>query len=101
MTSSEKAPPALRSSAAGITVGLVGFLFLVEITSGILQGFYVPLIPNLVKHLGIHDADYNWIEAAGLLLSALVVPIMAKLGDMYGHKRMLLISTIVTAGATW
>jgi MFS family permease len=80
---------------------LVGWLFLVELTSGILQGYYVPLIPDLVKHLGIHDADYNWFEAAQLLLSALVVPIMAKLGDMVGHKRILLISTVLTAGATW
>lgn len=101
MTASQKARSALKGSAAGITVGLVGFLFLVEITSGILQGFYVPLIPDLVKHLGVHDADFNWIEAAGLLVSALVVPIMAKLGDMYGHKRILLISTVVTAGASW
>lgn len=74
---------------------------LVEITSGIVQGYYVPLIPDLVKHLGIHDADFNWFEAAQLLLSALVVPILAKLGDMFGHKRILLISTVLTAGASW
>ncbi|MDQ1573292.1 MAG: hypothetical protein QOH44_851, partial [Actinomycetota bacterium] len=44
---------------------------------------------------------YNWFEAAQLLLSALVVPFLAKLGDMFGHKRILLISTVLTAGATW
>lgn len=33
------------------------------------------------------------------MLSALVVPAFAKLGDMVGHKRMLLISTAVTAAA--
>src|SRR5690606_28099295 len=43
----------------------------------------------------------NIFEGAQLLLSALVVPILAKLGDMYGHKRILLISTVLTAGATW
>jgi MFS family permease len=87
--------------AGAITFGLVGFLFLVELVSGILQGYYVPLIPTLVGHLGIETANYNWFEAAQLLLSALVVPFLAKLGDMYGHKRMLLISTVLTAGATW
>jgi MFS family permease len=85
----------------GVTASLIGFLFLVEITSGILQGFYVPLIPDLVRHLGIRDADFNWFEAAQLLLSAIVVPVLAKLGDMVGHKRILLISTVVTAGASW
>lgn len=82
-------------------MGLIGYLFLVEIVSGILQGFYIPLIPDLVDHLGIRDADFNWFEAAQLLLSALVVPVLAKLGDMYGHKRILLISTALTAGASW
>lgn len=84
-----------------MTAGIIGWLFLVEITSGILQGYYVPLIPDLVDHLGIRDADFNWFEAAQLMLSALVVPVLAKLGDMYGHKRVLLASTLLTAGASW
>lgn len=88
-------------SAGTITFALVGFLFLVELVSGILQGFYVPLIPEIVKHLSIHDGDFNWFEASQLLLSAIVVPIFAKLGDMFGHKKILLITTALTAGATW
>src|SRR5882757_6742007 len=91
----------VRGKAAGVTFGLIGFLFLVEIVSGILQGYYVPLISDLVKYLHIKDADFNWFEAAQMLLSALVVPILAKLGDMYGHKKILLISTVLTALSTW
>jgi MFS family permease len=95
------APLPSPRSAGAITFGLVGFLFLVELTSGILQGYYVPLISDLVKHLHITDGDFNWFEAAQLLLSALVVPVLAKMGDMFGHKRILLISTVLTAAATW
>jgi len=91
----------IRGRTGSVTFGLIGFLFLVELTSGILQGYYVPLISDLVVHLGIRDADFNWFEAAQLLLSALVVPILAKLGDMFGHKRILLVSTVFTAGASW
>jgi MFS family permease len=91
----------IAGRTGAVTFGLVGFLFLVELVSGILQGYYVPLIPDLVKHLGIETASYNWFEAAQLLLSAIVVPILAKFGDMFGHKRILLISTVLTAGATW
>ncbi|WP_127472749.1 MFS transporter [Microbacterium sulfonylureivorans] len=91
----------LRGSALGITAGLIGWFVLVEVTSGILQGYYVPLFSDIVDQLGIHDADVNWFEAAQLLLSALVVPVLAKLGDMYGHKRILLIAAILTAGASW
>jgi len=85
----------------GVTAGLIGWFILVELVSGILQGYYVPLFSDIVVSLGIHDSDVNWFEAAQLLLSALVVPVMAKLGDMYGHKRILLIAAVLTAGASW
>ncbi|GAB3606975.1 MFS transporter [Conyzicola nivalis] len=91
----------LSGRAGAVTFGLIGYLFFVELVSGILQGFYVPLIPDLVEHLGIRDADFNWFEAAQLLVAALSVPVLAKLGDMFGHKRILLVSTVLTAGATW
>ncbi|WEK14975.1 MAG: MFS transporter [Candidatus Microbacterium phytovorans] len=91
----------MRSSALGITAGLIGWFILVEVVSGILQGYYVPLFSDIVVALDIHDSDVNWFEAAQLLLSALVVPVLAKLGDMYGHKRILLIAAVLTAGATW
>jgi MFS family permease len=91
----------LRGSSLGITAGLIGWFIVVEFVSGILQGYYVPLFSDIVVALGIHDSDVNWFEAAQLLLSALVVPVLAKLGDMYGHKRILLIATILTAAASW
>ncbi len=91
----------LHGKAGRVTFGLIGFLILVEFVSGILQGFYVPIIPDIVKYLGIKDSDFNIFEGAQLLLSALVVPLLAKLGDMYGHKKILLIATVLTAGATW
>ena len=80
---------------------VVGFLVVVELTSGVIQGYFTPLYTDIARHLGIRDADVNWFEAAQLLLSALVLPVLAKLGDMYGHKKILLITAILTAGATW
>jgi MFS family permease len=91
----------LRSSAVGATAGLIGWFVVVEFVSGILQGYYVPLFPDIVTHLGIQDADINWFEAAQLLFSAILLPVLAKLGDMYGHKRMLLVAVIATAAGTW
>jgi MFS family permease len=80
--------------------GLVGWLVFVEFTSGVLQGYYVPLLTDLARHLGIHDADVNWLEAAQLMLSAIAVPVLAKLGDLHGHRRVLLGSAVVTAVAS-
>ena len=84
----------------GSLAGIVGFLAFVEFTSGVLQGYYTPMLTDIARHLGIHDADVNWLEGTQLMLSALVVPAFAKLGDMFGHKRMLLWSTALTALAS-
>lgn len=89
-----------RRVALGTLAGIVGFLAVVEFTSGIIQGYYTPMLTDIARHLGVHDADVNWLEGSQLMLSALVVPAFAKLGDMVGHKRMLLISTAITAAAS-
>ncbi len=89
-----------RRVKLGSLAGIVGFLAFVEFTSGVLQGYYTPMLTDIARHLGIHDADVNWLEGTQLMLSALVVPAFAKLGDMFGHKRMLLWSTALTALAS-
>ncbi|MCY7364551.1 MAG: MFS transporter, partial [Frankiaceae bacterium] len=87
----------VRPAVAG---GLVGWLVFVEFTSGVLQGYYTPLLSDIARHLDINDADINWFEAAQLMLSAIVVPVLAKLGDLHGHRRLLLVSAGVTAVAS-
>ena len=71
------APASGRSSASWSCV---------ELASGILQGYYTPIFSDIADHLSIHDADVNWFEAAQLVVSALVVPLLARLGDLVGHR---------------
>lgn len=84
----------------GPLAGVVGFLAFVEFTSGVIQGYYTPMLTDIARHLHINDADVNWFEGTQLMLAALVVPAFAKLGDMVGHKKMLVWSTLITAIAT-
>lgn len=80
---------------------IVGFLICVELASGVLQGYYTPIYPQIADHLSIHEASVNWFEAAQLVVSALAVPVLARLGDVIGHRQVLLLSTLVTACASW
>jgi MFS family permease len=80
---------------------VVGFLVCVEFASGILQGYYTPIFTDIARHLDIRDADVNWFEAAQLIVSALCVPLLARLGDLVGHKKVLLLSTAITAAGSW
>ena len=94
-----QAPPA-HTAVKGLTA-VVGFLVLVEFASGILQGYYTPIYPQIAEHLSISEGDINWFEAAQLIVSALCIPLLARLGDLIGHKQVLLISTAVTALGSW
>ena len=89
-----------RTAARGLAT-VVGFLVLVEVASGVLQGYYTPIYPQIAEHLAISEGDINWFEAAQLIVSALCIPLLARLGDLVGHKRVLLVSTAVTALGSW
>lgn len=101
MTDSMTTPSERRNVVAPHLVRIVGFLVCVEIASGILQGYYTPIFTDIADHLGIADADVNWFEAAQLIVSALCVPLLARLGDLIGHRNVLLISTAITALGSW
>lgn len=91
------------SSAVPFSVvsAVVGALAVVELTSGILQGYYTPLLTDIARALGVADADVTWLEAAQLAVSALTVPLLAASGDRWGHRRVLVVSSAVTAAASW
>ena len=101
MTDSTALSDAARAVARTPLAKVVGFLVCVELASGVLQGYYTPLFTDIARHLSIRDADVNWFEAAQLIVSALVVPLLARLGDLVGHRKVLLLSTVVTAVASW
>lgn len=80
---------------------VIGVLVFLEFASGILQGYYSPIYTDVARHLGIHDADVNWFEGSELAISVVCVPVMAKLGDMLGHRRILLIAIGLTCIASF
>ena len=101
MTSTTGTSPAGGASATKSLAAIVGFLVCVELASGILQGYYTPIFSDIADHLDIADADVNWFEAAQLIVSALVIPPLARLADIVGPKKVLLLSTAVTALGSW
>ncbi len=83
---------------------VVGFLIFCELASGFVQGFYAPLLGEIAGHLKVSDADITWFLTVQTLAAAVCVPLLSKLGDIFGHRRMLriavisvLIGTLVTA----
>lgn len=86
--------------AATRVAAVVGFLVFVELTSGIIQGMMPTLLPELGSVLHVGAGDLNWVNAAQLLTAAVSVPLFGRLGDMYGHRRLLRVAVpCIAAGS--
>jgi len=55
----------------------------------------VPALPNIGMEYSGDSEWISWVMSAYLLVGAVATPIMGRLGDMYGKKRMMLISMVV------
>ncbi|MWB98170.1 MFS transporter [Agromyces seonyuensis] len=82
------APPIAKAGA------IVGFLIFCELASGFVQGYYTPLLPRIADHLAVSDADITWFMTVQTLAAAVSVPLLSKLGDIFGHRRMLRIAVV-------
>lgn len=99
-----ESPPLTQSLPKVSVRAVVGFLVFCELASGFVQGFYAPLLGEIAGHLRVSDADITWFLTVQTLAAAVCVPLLSKLGDIFGHRRMLriavvavLIGTLVTA----
>ncbi|MBO0895619.1 MFS transporter [Arthrobacter sunyaminii] len=52
----------------------------------------VPLLPEYPRIFGVTSDDVSWLVTVTLLTAAVATPIVSKLADMFGKKRMLLIA---------
>jgi len=82
-------PPTARATLPGSVGAVVGFLVFTEFASGFMQGYYTPFVASIVQHHGADAAAANWFNSAFALSGAVVVPLLSKLGDRYGHRLVL------------
>ncbi|MFI1353655.1 MFS transporter [Streptomyces sp. NPDC020898] len=73
---------------------VVGILAFAGIVAAITQTLVVPLIGELPTILDTSASNASWVITATLLAAAVVTPVAGRLGDMYGKKRMLLVSLL-------
>ncbi|MFI1220960.1 MULTISPECIES: MFS transporter [unclassified Streptomyces] len=74
---------------------LVPVLAFAGITVAVMQTLLVPVIKDLPVLLDTTPSDATWVMTATLLAGAVSTPIMGRLGDLYGKRRMLLVSLAV------
>lgn len=72
------------------------------IVVSLMQTLVIPIVPELPKLLDAPASDTAWAVTATLLAAAVATPVMGRLGDMYGKRRMLLVSllTLIAGSVT-
>ncbi|MFC6543682.1 MFS transporter [Nonomuraea salmonea] len=84
-----------RSSRA-----LVPVLVFVGIVVSVMQTLLIPVLQDLPRLLGAGPDDATWVITSTLLAGAVATPIMGRLGDLHGKRRMLIVSlATMVAGA--
>ncbi|WP_405688270.1 MFS transporter [Streptomyces sp. NBC_00057] len=75
--------------------GVVPVLAFAGITVAVMQTLLVPVIKDLPTLLHTDPSNATWVMTATLLAGAVATPIMGRLGDLYGKRKMLLASLAV------
>jgi MFS family permease len=73
---------------------IVAVLALAGVIAAGMQTLIVPLIGQLPTILGTSADNASWVVTATLLASAVAVPVAGRLGDIYGTRRVFLISVL-------
>ncbi|GAA3169783.1 MULTISPECIES: MFS transporter [Streptomyces] len=90
MTQTTTDRPSGRASGAVVPV-----LAFAGIVVAVMQTLLVPVIKDLPQLLDTAPADATWVLTSTLLSGAVATPIMGRLGDLYGKRRMLVTSLAV------
>ena len=74
---------------AVLTTGVIAF--------ALLQSLVTPVLPTLEAALGTNQSDVTWVLTAYLLSASIFTPILGRLGDMTGKKRMFVLALAALA----
>lgn len=66
----------------------------------LMQSLVIPALPDIRDSLGASEGALSWMLTAFLLSASVATPILGRLGDMYGKKRLLMITLCVVAVGT-
>ncbi|MET7686656.1 MFS transporter [Streptomyces sp. NPDC005483] len=88
-------PAEAGTSAPPKPNAVVAVLALAGIVVSLMQTLVIPIVPELPKLLHAEASDAAWAVTATLLAASVATPVVGRLGDMFGKRRMLLLSIVL------
>lgn len=93
LTTTIDAPPAPTAKRSRTTL-ITAVLCLTGTAVALLQTVVVPLIPEFPVIFGVSSDDSSWLITITLLTAAVGTPIISRLADMFGKRRMLVVALL-------
>ncbi|HEY0260897.1 MAG TPA: MFS transporter [Lacisediminihabitans sp.] len=82
------------------TTLLIIFLSLGGLSFAVLQSLVAPALSTIGKDLDVSTGDVSWILTAYLLSASVLTPILGRLGDMMGKRRILIVVLVLLLAGT-
>ncbi|MGN5633025.1 MFS transporter [Streptomyces sp. AC154] len=80
--------------------GLIATMSVIVVCSGVVQGYLTPLLPVVGGHVGIGGVGQNNLYLLSQVAFAVLTPLLSRWGDMWGHRRLLLIAVAMVAAGS-
>jgi EmrB/QacA subfamily drug resistance transporter len=84
----------VRANALLAVLALAGTVF------AMMQALVIPALPHIQASLGVNADAAAWISTAYLLSASILTPVIGRLGEVAGKRRMMLASLGVFAAGT-
>ena len=94
---SHTASPAARPHAQRTLLVLA----LPALSYSLAQTMLVPAFGDLVRELHSDVAAVTWLLTGYLVAAAVFTPLVGRLGDMFGKRRLLVLSVLSTSVLAW
>jgi MFS family permease len=85
-------PPQKISKIAWVTLGILGSTLLITMYG---ETMLLPAIPDIIEEFNIPYDTSSWILSSYLIAGAVATPIVGRLSDIYGRKKMVTIIMII------
>lgn len=73
------------------SVAIVLFLSLGGLSFAVLQSLVAPALGTIGSDLGVATSDASWVLTAYLLSASVLTPILGRLGDMVGKRKVIIV----------
>ncbi|MBO3749117.1 MFS transporter [Streptosporangiaceae bacterium NEAU-GS5] len=100
MTTLTGSPVTRRGAVTPRPWPIVVTLAVAAATAALQNTAVLPLLPSLQRTLHVSIASASWALTASLLVTGIATPLLGRLGDMYGKRRIILgVLAVLVAGS--